>query len=185
MAGLLGDIYSYGDTLKRKVNGLLADPRGTLEQFVGQLGDQANQTSDLMNQAGWMPIANVKSTPQQQALARSLLADYGAQSGMAGMINPADLGLPVNKNGTVSLFHGTTQQGADDIVKNRVLRSNGEPNVYLTTAKDAGYGDGTLVQVDVHPRHLNLDDEFPSGRMDFSMDAPNKIARILAAKIVK
>lgn len=42
MAGLLGDIYSYGNTLKRKVNGLLADPAGTAQQFVGQLGDDTN-----------------------------------------------------------------------------------------------------------------------------------------------
>jgi len=87
MAGLLGDIYSYGDTLKRKVNGLLADPRGTLEQFVGQIGDQANQTSDLMNQAGWMPIAKTNATKEQQAMARALLAEQGSQMGMAGTIN--------------------------------------------------------------------------------------------------
>jgi len=84
MAGLLGDIYSYGDTLKRKVNGLLADPRGTLEQFVGQLGDQANQTSDLMNQAGWMPIAKTNATKEQQAMARALLAEQGTNAAMAG-----------------------------------------------------------------------------------------------------
>jgi len=84
MAGLLGDIYSYGDTLKRKVNGLLADPRGTLEQFVGQLGDQANQTSDLMNQAGWMPIAKTSATKEQQAMARALLAEQGTNAAMAG-----------------------------------------------------------------------------------------------------
>jgi len=85
MAGLLGDIYSYGDTLKRKVNGLLADPRGTLEQFVGQLGDQANQTSDLMNQAGWMPIAKTNATKEQQAMARALLAEQGTNAATAGM----------------------------------------------------------------------------------------------------
>jgi len=86
MAGLLGDIYSYGDTLKRRVNGLLADPRGTLEQFVGQMGDQANQNSDLMNQAGWMPIAKTNATKEQQAMARALLAEQGSQMGMAGAV---------------------------------------------------------------------------------------------------
>jgi len=106
MAGLLGDIYSYGDTLKRKVNGLLADPRGTLEQFVGQLGDTANQTDALMHDAGWSmlkktpvsmlsdgrpsigfaPSASV--TPQQQAMARALLAEQGSQMGAAAIIQP-------------------------------------------------------------------------------------------------
>jgi len=84
MAGLLADIYSYGDTLKRKVNGLMQDPRGTLEQFVGQLGDTASQNSELMAQAGWIPGQKAASTPQQQAIARGLLADQGAQMGMAG-----------------------------------------------------------------------------------------------------
>jgi len=86
MAGLLADIYSYGDTLKRKVNGLMQDPKGTLEQFVGQLGDTANQNSELMAQAGWIPGQKATATPQQQAIARGLLADQGTQMGMAGVV---------------------------------------------------------------------------------------------------
>ena len=103
----------------------------------------------------------------------------------AGVIDPNLLGLKVNKDGTVSLYHGTTKQGADEIIKSKTLKSAGEPNVYLTSSKDAGYGDGSLVQVDVHPRLLNLDDEFPDGRMDFSIDAPKKLARVAAARFAK
>lgn len=102
-----------------------------------------------------------------------------------GVIDPEMLGLPVNKDGTVSLFHGTTPEGADAIANTRMMKSAGEPNIYFTTAEDAGYGTGGLVKVDVHPRYLNLDDEFPTGRMDFSVDAPKKTFQVKSAVRVK
>jgi hypothetical protein len=65
------------------------------------------------------------------------------------------------------------------------MKSAAEPNIYFTTAEDAGYGSGGLVKVDVHPRFLNLDDEFPSGRLDFSVDAPKKVFAVKNAIRVK
>lgn len=100
-------------------------------------------------------------------------------------IKPVDFGLPVNKDGTVSLYHGTSPEGADAIVNTRTMKSAGEPNIYFTTAQDAGYGTGGLVKVDVHPKFLNLDDEFPGGRLDFSVDAPQKIFKVANATRVK
>ena len=82
--GLLGDVYSYGDTLKRKVGGLLSDPRGTLEQFVGQLGDDMNTNiSNMKTGYGFGGNKSVLSDPAQVQAAQRALADYGAQSGMA------------------------------------------------------------------------------------------------------
>lgn len=80
-------------------------------------------------------------------------------------------GLPLNQDGTVTLFHHTNKTAAEKIAKSGQLKSAGEPNVYLTTqrATDTGYGD-VAVPVRVKPSLLNLDDEFPSGRMDFSID---------------
>jgi hypothetical protein len=84
--GTLADIYSYGDTLKRKVGGLLNDPRGTLEQFVGQLGDDTNTNiTNMQTGYGFGGNQSALTTPEQKAAARSALADYGAQSGIAGM----------------------------------------------------------------------------------------------------
>jgi hypothetical protein len=100
-------------------------------------------------------------------------------------IKPVDYGLPVNKDGTVSLFHGTSPEGADAIVNTKTMKSAGEPNIYFTTAEDAGYGTGGLVKVDVHPKYLNLDDEFPTGRLDFSVDAPQKMFKVANATRVK
>jgi hypothetical protein len=100
-------------------------------------------------------------------------------------IKPVDYGLPVNKDGTVSLYHGTSPEGADAIVNTRTMKSAGEPNIYFTTAQDAGYGTGGLVRVDVNPKFLNLDDEFPTGRLDFSVDAPQKMFKVANATRIK
>ncbi len=77
-------------------------------------------------------------------------------------------GLPLNADGTVTLYHHTSAANADNIRQSGALRSAGEPDVYLTTREtpDTGYGD-TAVKVRVDPRKLQLDDEFADGRMDF------------------
>lgn len=105
--------------------------------------------------------------------------------GQRGAIDPDALGLKLNPDGTVSLLHGTTPEAADKIVATKVMRSAGEPNIYFTTADDAGYGTGALVKVDVDPKRLFLDDEFPGGRMDFSVNAPNKVFFVNKASRVK
>jgi len=91
-------------------------------------------------------------------------------------------GLPLNKDGTVTLYHATTRAAADQIRKSGMLKSAGEPAVYLTTAQGGtGYGDGTVVPVKINPRVLRLDDEFPDGRKDFAVDVgkPGGILRVL------
>lgn len=93
--------------------------------------------------------------------------------------------LPLNPDGTVTLYHGTTAAGAEGIIKTKTLRADAEPSVYLTTAQSSdgtGYGDGTVVAVDVKPDQLRIDDEFPDGRVDFAIDSPR--ARIVRARIV-
>jgi hypothetical protein len=79
--------------------------------------------------------------------------------------------LPLNPDGTVTLFHATkTPEAANQIVANKTLSSAGEPSVYLSTAPTGtGYGDH-VVSVKVNPAHLNIDDEFPDGRADFRID---------------
>jgi hypothetical protein len=80
-------------------------------------------------------------------------------------------GLPLNSDGTVTLFHHTNKNAAEQIAKTKRLQSAGEPDVYLTTYKetDTGYGD-TAVPIRIKPSLLNLDDEFPNGRLDFRVN---------------
>lgn len=79
-------------------------------------------------------------------------------------------GLPLNPDGTVTLYHATpTKEAADAIRKTGVLKSAGEPDVYMSTAKSGtGYGD-YVVEINVDPRKIEIDDEFPDGRKDFRM----------------
>ena len=91
--------------------------------------------------------------------------------GQRGAINPSDFNLVTNPDGTVTLYHGTTRDAAQKIIQDRKLLSAGEPDVYMTTDPMAGYGDGTTIKFNIDPKHIFLDDEFPSGRVDFRMPA--------------
>ena len=79
-------------------------------------------------------------------------------------------GLPINPDGTVTVYHHTDRKSAERIKSERKLRSAGEPDVYVTTRAitDTGYGN-TAVAIRVDPRRLSLDDEFPNGRRDFRL----------------
>ena len=107
------------------------------------------------------------------------LDSYATRAGLQlNAINPTDFGLPVNKDGTVTLLHGTNKEAAKNIIATGRLKSAGEPDVYLTTSPNAGYGDGTVVKVNVDPKKLFIDDEFPDGRFDFRLPAINGQAAI-------
>ena len=79
-------------------------------------------------------------------------------------------GLPLNENGTVTVWHHTSASKAGAIRKTGLLVSDAEPDVYVTTHQkpDTGYGD-TAVAISVNPEKLQLDDEFPNGRRDYSI----------------
>ena len=78
--------------------------------------------------------------------------------------------LPLNADGTVTVYHHTNRRAAEQIRATGQLRSAGEPDVYVTTRAitDTGYGD-TAVAIRVEPSRLSLDDEFPNGRRDFRL----------------
>jgi Large polyvalent protein associated domain 38/ADP-Ribosyltransferase in polyvalent proteins len=90
------------------------------------------------------------------------------------------LGLPLNKNGTVTLYFPTTNEMARKVVQDKKLRaSDPQANrIYLTNESSAGKvaaekggieqevgGANVLVHID--PNLLHLDAEFEDGRKDF------------------
>lgn len=81
-------------------------------------------------------------------------------------------GLPLNPDNTVTVYHHTNKLSADAVRRTGVLRSRGEPSVYVTTERNpvTGYGD-TVVPIKIRPSKLLIDDEFPTGRKDFRIDA--------------
>jgi hypothetical protein len=86
-------------------------------------------------------------------------------------------GHKANKDGTVDLYHGTTKETAVKMVQaQKMLTAPGAPaayGVYLSTdpaiSEKGGYGDGSVVRVRCRVNDLELDDQFPDGRMDFSV----------------
>ena len=79
-------------------------------------------------------------------------------------------GLPLNPDGTVTVYHHTNRRAAEEIRATSRLTSAGEPDVYVTTRAitDTGYGN-TAVAIRVDPSRLSLDDEFPNGRRDYRL----------------
>jgi GNAT superfamily N-acetyltransferase len=87
-----------------------------------------------------------------------------------------ETGLPLNADGTVTVYHHTSSANAAKIKATGILKSAGEPDVYVTTEHSTdsdyganGYGD-TPVPIMVNPSILVLDDEFPDGRKDFRIN---------------
>jgi hypothetical protein len=89
MSGLLGNIYSAGDRMKRKLGGLLSNPLENIALGSTRMAEDMNALSALASEAGYMPNTvnrsdqSVLATLQQKALARQMLADKGADMGMA------------------------------------------------------------------------------------------------------
>lgn len=86
-------------------------------------------------------------------------------------------GHKVNRGGTVDLYHATSTDNAQEMVRTQKMISPADApdayGVYLSTSskvgdkvQGGGYGVAT-VRVTVRIQDLVLDDEFPDGRMDF------------------
>ena len=142
--------------------------------------DYANAAVNLAQQLG-VSDADIQTTLQEVDLElkrQATIGTRGSESGEGtGRVIQRDnietdeaTGLPLNEDGTVTVYHHTNKQAADSIRKSGELRSAGEPDVYVTTRNvaDTGYGD-TSVGLRVDPTRLSLDDEFPNGRRDFRL----------------
>ena len=147
--------------------------------------DYANAAEALARQQGVLD-ADIQTTLQEvdnelerQAIERTRGSESG--EGGTGGIREVDTfqqqgrideatGLPLNADGTVTVYHHTNRRAAEQIRATGKLRSAGEPDVYVTTRAiaDTGYGD-TAVAIRVEPSRLSLDDEFPNGRRDYRL----------------
>ena len=107
---------------------------------------------------------------QRDGTGREDNTDVGGTFQQQGRIDETT-GLPLNADGTVTVYHHTNRKAAERIKATSKLRSAGEPDVYVTTRAitDTGYGD-TAVAIRIEPSRLSLDDEFPNGRRDFRLN---------------
>jgi hypothetical protein len=133
-----------------------------VSNFYAVTAAKLNTTPEELFQRYPLRIQAESAAPSQPVA----VYDQGEAQPTAGVDERT--GLPLNSDGTVTLYHHTTAANAEAIKRTGVLRSAGEPDVYLTThpTPDISYGD-TVVRVRIDPSKLELDDEFPGGREDF------------------
>jgi len=90
----------------------------------------------------------------------------------------AVLGVPINRDGTITLYYHTTKENAVNISNKKVIPSEGRNRVYLTNEsvgadvlRNRGNFDqdldGSTVLVYAHPELLQMDMEHSNGRKDF------------------
>jgi hypothetical protein len=88
------------------------------------------------------------------------------------------LGVPINRDGTVTVYYHTTKAQALDIGKSKIIPAEGRNRVYLTNEsggdailRNRGSFDqeldGSTVLVYVTPDMLQVDAEYDNGRRDF------------------
>lgn len=158
-------------------------------QAAGRFNADANKPYASLV-ANWYGVQAARQgiTPQELAaryplrvVAQSPLDGPRLDQGQNDQTDAIDelTGLPLNEDGTVTVYHHTSAASAEQIRRTGVLRSEAEPDLYFTTTKetDTGYGD-TAIPVRVKPERLQLDDEFPGGRQDFRVESPGKSRRL-------
>lgn len=89
MAGLLSEIFSYGDGLKRKINGLLADPIETIKLGATRIAEDQKDLINLNDNAYPLPgYRTVLNTPEQISGFQAEAARKATEMGMAAMAAP-------------------------------------------------------------------------------------------------
>ena len=147
--------------------------------------DYANAAESLARQQG-VSDADIQTTLQEvdnELERQATIGTRGSESGEGGTGGVREVntfqqqrnidkatGLPLNPDGTVTVYHHTSRRNAERIKATGELRSVAEPDVYVTTRAiaDTGYGD-TAVAIRVEPSRLSLDNKFPNGRRDYRL----------------
>lgn len=165
----LRDVQAFRDTLAEVLGQYQNRQAAPTDE---QIDAAERQRSEASRQAGRAPS-------RQQRMVRAARNREPA----GGTFDPNDpsilsqslvdeaTGLPLNPDGTVTVYHHTSADKAEAIRKTGQLKSAAEPHVYVTTRREAdtGYGD-TAVPIRVNPELLQIDDEFPDGRVDYRID---------------
>ena len=186
-------MQEHGDQLRQDIDKVLAEREqdrarqashdAVRDEFKAQLDSAKRFTADVNAQYAILPAsfysvtaAKLGITPQELAQRYGLQVQakevQGGQQLDQGVLVTDQVdeatGLPLNSDGTVTVYHHTSAANAQAITKSGVLKAQAEPDVYVTSRKetDTGYGD-TAVPVRVRPDQLQVDDEFPDGRVDY------------------
>ena len=93
--------------------------------------------------------------------------------------------LVLAEAGWALVYHSTNPEAARQIVRTRKLKPKAEPDVYVSNVPHTAYGHA-VVQMRVPERVLELDDEFPDGRVDYRIHVGyGGRVRVVDPKIVR
>ena len=104
-------------------------------------------------------------------------------------------GLPLNKDGTVSLYYPTTAERAREINRTKVISPEPGQNAIYFTNESYGWKvmggmnnmtqetDGSVVYIKVNPKILEIDGEYEGGRKDFFV--PTQEGEYFKSKMMK
>lgn len=115
---LLSGLFSYADTQKRKLGGLLSNPLETLALGGRRFAEDQQASNNLIRNA--YPMAGdrtVLNTPEQRGLLQTLAANEAADMGAVGMTRKAPW-QPWNGAPRASGTPGMTAEQAQRIVAN-------------------------------------------------------------------
>ena len=169
------DYANAAATLVARMGISEADIQSTLQEVDNELSVQSEEQSrDTQRDVGRSGQIREVDTFQQQGRGDTNIDETTE--------------LPLNPDGTVTVYHHTSRRNAERIKATGELRSAAEPDVYVTTRAitDTGYGD-TAVAIRVEPSRLSLDDEFPNGRKDYrlSVGKPRGSIRVKVGEFYK
>jgi len=142
--GLLADAFSYGNGLKRKVNGLLSDPMGTIERGVTRLGEDQNKLLALMKDV--MPAGRYVA-PEVRKNALKELADYGSQVGIALMA--------IDPKGQKRLVDGLSGKGDGERYRLGDLKPAQAADAYNFSGKSGGESMDVFVSPNILESHVS------------------------------
>jgi hypothetical protein len=88
------------------------------------------------------------------------------------------LGIPLNKDGTVTVYYHTTKDNAVKLNASKKILAEGRSRIYLTNESNGGKilnksgnfnqdFDGSTVLLNINPSLLQVDEEYADGRKDF------------------
>lgn len=162
--------------------GAVDKPYGPDEKVRAASPAEVAQADDFQNEYGIRPYYSdgQLEVPVEIGPKYSIKQPYNEKDLAKGLRNHPTLDLPLNKNGTVTLYFPTTNEIARQTVLDKKLRAHDPQTnrIYLTNESSAGKiaaapgnieqpvgGANVLVHVD--PNLLQLDTEHADGRKDY------------------
>ena len=165
------EIFEAADD-PQKATRLLLKMRGKIDDTMIDFGPSGEEKMmpTASNQQGWSYKFAEENYPQ----------DFDGND-LAGLDGTP---VPINSDGTITLYHRTTNESAQALQKRIHFKSKEQGRVFAST-KISGQAEGfgpAIIEFKVNPRLVRIEDAFPDGEVHISM--PTSIANSSISQII-